>query len=71
MSEWIPTPQASNVVGFGYNEVSQTLTVEFNSGSRYNYYDVPQHVFEGMKSADSKGKYLNTQIKGVYRYARQ
>jgi len=71
MSEWIPTPQSSNVVGFRYDEASQTLTVEFNGGSRYNYYDVPQHVFEGMKSADSKGKYLNTEIKGVYRYARQ
>ena len=71
MSEWISTPQSSNVAGFSYEEASQTLTVEFNSGSRYNYYDVPQHIFEGMKSADSKGKYLNAEIKGAYRYARQ
>ena len=71
MSEWISTPQSSNVAGFCYDEVSQTLTVEFNSGSRYNYYDVPQHVFEGMKSAESKGRYLNAEIKGAYRYARQ
>ena len=71
MSEWISTPQSSNVAGFGYDETSNTLTVEFNSGSRYNYYDVPKHIYEGMKSADSKGKYLNNEIKGVYRYARQ
>ncbi len=71
LSEWISTPQSSNVAGFEYNEASLTLTVEFNSGSRYNYYDVEQHVFEGMKSADSIGKYLNAEIKGVYRYARQ
>lgn len=71
MSEWISTPQSSNVAGFCYDESSQTLTIEFNSGSRYNYYDVPQHVYDGMKSADSKGKYLNNEIKGVYRYARQ
>ncbi len=70
MSEWISTPQSSNVAGFCYDEASQTLTVEFNSGSRYNYYDVPQHIFEVMKSADSKGKFLNDQIKCVYRYAR-
>lgn len=71
MSEWISTPQSSNVAGFGYDEATQVLTVEFNSGSRYDYYDVPEHIFEGMKSADSKGKYLNAEIKGHYRYARQ
>jgi len=71
MSEWISTPQSSNVAGFCYDEGGQVLTVEFNSGRRYNYYDVPQYIYEGMKSADSKGKYLNAEIKGVYRYARQ
>jgi len=71
MSEWIPTPESSNVAGFGYEETTQVLTVEFNSGSRYDYYDIPSHIFEGMKTADSKGKYLNVEIKGHYRYARQ
>jgi hypothetical protein len=71
MSEWISTPQSSNVAGFSYDEAEQVLTVEFNSGSRYDYYDVPENVFEGMKSADSKGRYLNTEVKGHYRYARQ
>lgn len=71
MSEWISTPQSSNVAGFCYDEASQTLTVEFNSGIRYNYYDVPQHIVEGMKSADSIGKFFNDQIKAFYRYARQ
>jgi len=71
MSEWISTPESSSIARFRYDEASQTLTVEYKSGSRYNYYDVPQHIFEGMRSADSKGKFLNDQIKGVYRYARQ
>ena len=38
-------------------------------------YDVPQRVYKGMKAASltgaSVGKYLNAQIKSVYRYARQ
>lgn len=71
MSDWISTPQSSNVAGFSYSEASKVLTVEFNSGSRYDYYDVPEHIFEGMKDADSKGKYLNANVKGHYRYARQ
>ncbi len=71
MSEWTYTPQSSNVAGFSYDKATQVLTVEFNSGSRYDYYDVPEHIFRGMESADSKGRYLNAQIKGNYRYARQ
>ena len=71
MSEWISTPQSSNVAGFCYYDSTQVLTVELNSGTRYNYYDVPNHIYEGMKTAESIGKYLNSEIKGHYRYARQ
>lgn len=71
MSEWISTPESSNIAGFGYAKTTQTLTVEFKNGNRYDYYDVPEHIFEGMKSADSKGKYLNAHVKNHYRYARQ
>lgn len=71
MSEWISTPESSNIAGFGYDEASETLTVEFKNGSRYDYFDVQEHTFEGMKSADSKGKYLNSEIKNKHRYARQ
>lgn len=71
MSEWISTPESSNVAGFCYDASMEVLTVEFNSGSRYDYYDVPEHVFEEMKQAESKGRYLNSDIKGHYRYARQ
>ncbi len=71
MSEWISTPQSSNVAGFCYDNTTKVLSVEFNSGSRYDYYDVPLYVYEGMKLADSKGKYLNAEVKGHYRYARQ
>ncbi len=71
MNEWISTPESSNVAGFSYDETNQVPTVEFNNGSRYNYYDVPQSIYAGMKNASSKGKYLNVEIKGHYRYARQ
>lgn len=71
MSEWIATPESSNVARFRYDDAGQTLTVEFCTGSRYDYYDVPQHIFDGMKAAGSKGNYLNTHIKNVFRYARQ
>ncbi len=68
--EWIETPESSNIARFGYDESSQILTVEFNNGGAYNYYDVSQMVFEQMKAAPSKGQFLAQNIKGIYRYAR-
>jgi hypothetical protein len=68
--EWLQTPDSSNVAGFGYDSDNQVLTVEFKRGASYNYYDVPEPVFEGMRLADSKGRYLERMVKGTYRYAR-
>ena len=67
---WIATPESSNIAGFDYVKESQVLTVEFKNGGRYNYYDVPEIVFEQMKAASSKGQFLAQNIKGIYRYAR-
>jgi hypothetical protein len=68
--EWIETPESSNIIRFGYDSQSLIMTVEFNSGGTYNYFDVPETVFEQMRNAPSKGQFLAQQIKGVYRYAR-
>ena len=67
---WIATPQSSNIAGFDYDKDRQVLTVEFKNGGRYNYYDVPETVFEGMKAASSKGQFLAQSVKSIYRYAR-
>ncbi len=67
---WIETPESTNIARFDYDTDSSVLIVEFLRGGTYNYYDVPEVVFEQMKSAPSKGKFLAQSIKGVYRYAR-
>lgn len=67
---WIDTPESSNIGGFGYDQKSQVLTVEFKNGGQYEYYDVPETIFEQMKIAPSKGQFLFQCIKGTYRYAR-
>ncbi|MET3870691.1 KTSC domain-containing protein [Puniceicoccus vermicola] len=68
--EWIETPESSNLERFGYEASTMSLRVEFKSGGTYDYYDVPEQVFENMKAAPSKGSFLAQHIKGVYRYAR-
>jgi hypothetical protein len=67
---WIATPESSTITRFMYTTSSRVLTVEFKNGGRYNYYDVPEALFERMKRAPSKGQFHAQAIKGVYRYAR-
>ncbi len=68
--DWIETPESSNIARFAYDDTNYVLKVEFKNGGIYDYFDVPQPVFEGMRNAPSKGQYLAQQIKGTYRYAR-
>ena len=67
---WIETPESSTIARFSYDTASSILVVEFLKSGTYNYYDVPQAVFEQMKAAPSKGQFLAQSVKGVYRYAR-
>lgn len=70
MTEWIETPESSTIARIGYDDEALTMTVEFKTSGIYNYFDVPPHVFEGIRNAPSKGQYLAQQVKGSYRYAR-
>ncbi|MBK6958010.1 MAG: KTSC domain-containing protein [Polaromonas sp.] len=67
--DWIDG-NSSNIARFKYDAANQVLSVEFINGGVYNYFDVPEFVFEEMRSAGSKGQYLAQRIKGTYRYAR-
>ena len=62
--------ESSNIEAVGYDEDSSTLQVEFKNGGTYQYFDVPEHVFEGLRDADSVGRYLASTIKGSYRYSK-
>ena len=57
----------SNVIkSFDYDEKTQTLRVEFSSGSIYKYHDVPESVYQELKIAPSIGQYFNTYIREKY-----
>jgi len=57
------------IAAAGYDPASRLLVVLFNTGRAYEYYDVPSEVYEGLMQAQSKGSYVNANIKGVYQYA--
>lgn len=62
--------ESTNVKTIGYEADSQKLEVEYLSGQKYEYSNVPQKVFDGFITAVSKGKYLNQIIKGQYEVRR-
>jgi len=62
---------STTVASIGYEADTQTLEVEFHSGSVYQYFNVPELHYEGLLNASSKGQYLNEHIKkGGYPYAK-
>ena len=67
----IRTPvSSSNIISVGYDTGTQTMEVEFNSGAVYQYFDIPQGIYDAFMAAGSKGEFFAAQIKGNYRYAR-
>lgn len=64
-------PVASTMVAsMGYDEPSQTLEVEFTSGAIYQYYNVPQPIFDELRQASSIGQFVSYQIKNSYPFSR-
>lgn len=56
----------------GYDAASRTLVIKFvTDGSVYEYYDVPQEVYEALMAAESKGRYFTRHIKNKYRFERK
>ena len=51
---------------FVYDETEQNLWVEFTSGRKYVYSDVPEEVASTLRSAFAKGVYFNSRIKDRY-----
>ena len=54
----------------GYDAKQKILEVVFNSGERYQYFDVPASVYEELMSAESIGQYMHKHIIGHYDYQR-
>ncbi len=61
---------SSNIVSVGYDSHSETLEVEFQNGAVYQYYNVPQSIYEAFMAAPSKGQFLAYQIRDRFPYAR-
>ena len=53
---------------FDYRAEERELVINFVTGRRYVYFDVPRREVDAMRSASSKGRYFNIQIRDRYRF---
>lgn len=57
---------SSTLLSIGYEPESNTLEVEFKNGGLYQYYNVPDAIYQQFMASDSKGKFLHAYIKPAY-----
>jgi hypothetical protein len=58
--------ESSMISAFGYDEAEGILEMAFHRTGVYRYYNVPLHVFEGLRDAGSKGSYMRAYIIDMY-----
>ena len=59
---------SSNIKSVGFDVQKKMLEVEFYSGGTYQYSNVPKEVYFRFIKSESLGKFLHTNIKGIYKY---
>lgn len=61
---------SSNIRSIGYDSKFQTLEIEFHSGGIYQYFNVPESVYNALMSAQSHGSYFHRHIKDEYQWTK-
>lgn len=54
---------SSNIAKFWYDSDTQVLIVEYKGGAQYRYNDITEAEYNGLCLAESKGTYINNEIK--------
>jgi hypothetical protein len=60
------TVSSKAISAIGYDPKTQNLQIKFKQGHTYSFCRVPQHIFDGLLSAGSKGTYYYTHIRDRY-----
>ncbi len=59
---------SSMLMSVGYDSTTKTLRSIFSSGKVYDYFEVPQEVYDQLISSESKGRYMSDAIIDMYSY---
>lgn len=64
----MPVAQSSHLQSYSYDADTQTLTVEFQNGSIYQYAGVPQTEYWNLEQSGGAGTYFHAKIRNNYSY---
>jgi hypothetical protein len=66
----MPTfPGSTAIASADYDPATRRLIIQYRDGmKRYTYFNVPAAVYEGLLTAPSKGRYVDTWIKPFYSF---
>jgi hypothetical protein len=60
--------QSSHIASVGYDEEQQIMEIVFHDGRVYHYLEVPPERVLSFLRAESKGRFLNSDIKPHFQY---
>src|SRR5918996_2415207 len=59
---------SSAIASVGYDQSRQILELEYVDGDVYRYFEVPEALHRALLAAPSIGQFVNTEVKGTFRY---
>lgn len=62
---------SSVIRSYRYDALQRKLELQFVSGCRYRYHDVPEEIYRDMRQAFSKGEFFNAHIRDHFRHTRE
>jgi hypothetical protein len=65
----MPHVQSSVMIFVKYDDEARELDITFTSGKTYRYREVPLQIYDGLLEAESKGEFVNDNIKDVFVYS--
>jgi lysyl-tRNA synthetase, class II len=63
--------QSTAIKEFDYDAAKQILRVVFGNGSVYKYAEVPEKIYQELKTTSSVGQYFNSQIRDKFGFDRE
>lgn len=60
--------QSTNIKGIGFAESKLILQVQFNNGTVYQFYEVPEIIYNQFNAAQSKGRFFQMHVKDLYKF---
>ena len=57
--------ESTSLRSIAYDPTAFTLEVEFSHGGVYQYFNVPEVVFQGLLSASSKGAFFQSHVRNA------